>query len=112
MKDYYNLIVDLSMQQLLVDDYADKIKIRKHDRAMNKILKLQEEMMDIECDDVILKLLEHSEERVKLEGVVCCKRKRIYLDKAKEVLEDVINNPKDPTMQYAAEKLFEQIQGL
>ena len=112
MKDYYTLIVDLSMQLLLVGDYDDKTKLRRHDRAMNKILKLQDEMMKVDCDDVILRLLEHPEERVKLKGVVCCKRKKIFLEKAIEELEDVINNPKDPTMQYAAEKLLEQIQSI
>ena len=33
MKDYYDLFVKLSLQQCTESDYADKVKVRRHNAA-------------------------------------------------------------------------------
>ena len=44
MKDYYNLFVELSLQQCAQSDYANKPKVKKHNVASKKLKKLQDEM--------------------------------------------------------------------
>ena len=45
MKDYYNLFVELSLQQCTKNDYVNKLKVKKHNAASKKLNKLQDEMM-------------------------------------------------------------------
>ena len=48
MKDYYNLFVELSLQQCTKNDYGNKQKVKKHNAAYKKLNKLQDEMMNSE----------------------------------------------------------------
>ena len=44
MKDFYNLFVELSLQQCTQSDYANKLKIEKHNAASKDLDKLLHEM--------------------------------------------------------------------
>ena len=48
MKDYYNLFIQLSLQQCLKNDYSDKEKVKKHNKATKKLQLIQKEMKQVD----------------------------------------------------------------
>ena len=56
-KDYYNLFINLCLKTCLEDDYEHKSRVRANNRAMDKLLKLQKEMKEIDCSEILDKLL-------------------------------------------------------
>ena len=72
MKDYYNLFVELSLQQCTKNDYENKLKVKKHNAAYKKLNKLQDEMMKNIGDDALHALLNHEDDRVKVNAASFC----------------------------------------
>ena len=62
MEDYYNLFVELSLQQCTKNDYANKLKVKKHNEASKKLKKLQDEMKQNVSEDVLYLLLYHEDD--------------------------------------------------
>ena len=69
MKDYYSLFVELSLQQCTKIDYADELKVKAHNKASKKLGQLQKEMKQIDCKEILYNLLNHPDDRVKVNAV-------------------------------------------
>ena len=90
MKDYYNEYVKYATRLILNnDDYGNKSKVRAHNRAMRKLLLLKKEMQDIECAEILYKLLKHDDERVKMHAADVCLSMNIYVDSAFHILKEL-----------------------
>ena len=72
MKDYYNLYVELSLQQCTQNDYVNKRKVKARNAASKKLNELQGEMMRNMSDDTLCALLNHEDDRVKVNAVAFC----------------------------------------
>lgn len=101
-KDYYNLFVDLCLKRCLTDDYEDKSKVRQHNRAMNKLLKLQTEMEEIGCSEILDKLLLHDDDRVRLSAGTFGVDFASHREKSIIVINDVAKNSKDKMLSFDA----------
>lgn len=110
MKDYYNLYIQLSLQQCIQSDYSDKEKVKKHNAAAKKIAHLQEEMKEIDCADILDKLLSYEDNRVKLNASSFCLQTNIHREKAMYVLESIVNTSNDETLRFSAQMLLQRIQ--
>ena len=108
MKDYYNLFVQLSLEQCLKDDYTDKAKVRAHNGAMDKMIKLQEEVSQIDCSDLLCTLLSHQDDRVKVNASSMCLKYNICVDVAVATLKNVMEFSDDGTLSFAAEMLLQK----
>ena len=109
MKDYYNLFVQFSLQQCLQNDYADKQKVRVHNIASKKIQKLQKEMSQIDCLDIVNLLLCHNDDRVKINAASLCVQMRILVETASITLKNIISLSNDPTISLAAKMILNQM---
>ncbi len=107
MKDYYDLFVQLSLKQCLKDDYIDKAKVRSHNGAMDKMIKLQEEMSQIDCSDLLCTLLSHPDDRVKVNASSMCLKYNICVDIAVATLENIMEFSDDDTLSFAAQMLLQ-----
>ena len=101
-KDYYTLFVDLCLKRCLTDDYGDKSKVRQHNRAMNKLLKLQKEMEEIGCSEILDKLLLHDDDRVRLSAGAFGVDFASHREKSIIVINDVAKNSKDKMLSFDA----------
>lgn len=90
MKDYYNDFIKFASQLILSnDDYGNKLKVRAHNRAMRKLLLLKKEMKDIDCAEILHKLLYHEDERVKMHAADLCLSMNVYIDSAFYILKEL-----------------------
>ena len=104
MKDYYNLIVELSVQQcFLKEDYADKKKLRQHDKAVIKIIKLRNEMKQCDCDEILRKLLSHEDDRVRYSAGGICLYNDVLINEAEAVLKKLMESSSYPLLRFHAE---------
>ena len=110
MKDYYNLFVELSLQQCTKNDYANKLKVKKHNAASKKLNKLQEEMKQNVSEDILYVLLNHEDDRVKVNAAAFCLQSEILVDQSVRSLEKVINGSADSTICFSAKMVLKKIQ--
>lgn len=102
MKDYYSLFEELALKHCKKYDYIDKKKLRDHNKAIKKLMLLGEEMKQIDCTDVFIRLLVHEDERVRLGAawfgldIGCLTQKSI------DVLREIIEKSEDSTIAFAA----------
>ena len=108
MKDYYNLFVELSLQQCTQKDYADKLKVKKHNASAKKLKKLQDEMMQNVSEDMLLLLLNHEDDRVKINAVSFCLQSSIFVEKSVFTLKKIIDHSQDPTISFSAKILLQK----
>lgn len=87
MKDYYNLFVELSLQQCTKNDYGNKLKVKKHNAAYKKLNKLQDEMMKNIGDDALHTLLNHEDDRVKVNAASFCLNSEVLVEQSILTLE-------------------------
>ena len=87
MKDYYNLFVELSLQQCTKNDYGNKLKVKKHNAAYKKLNKLQDEMMKNIGDDALHALLNHEDDRVKVNAASFCLNSEVLVEQSILTLE-------------------------
>ena len=102
MKDYYNLFVNACLKLCLEDDYGDKSKVRANNRAFDKLHKLQKEMMEFDCSDILDKLLVHEDDRVRLSAGNFGIDFPSYREKSIVVVNDVAKNSKDRMLSFNA----------
>ena len=108
MKDYRNLFIELSLQQCTKDDYTDKLKIKKHNAACKKLKILQEEMRQHIHEDVFLSLLDHEDDRVKINAAAFCLQLGILVEKSILTLKKLIDTPDDSTICFSAKMLLQK----
>ena len=108
MKDYYNSFVDLSLQQCLKTDYVDKQKVKKHNAAYKKLNKLQDEMMKNIGDDALHALLNHEDDRVKVNAASFCLKSEVLVEQSILTLEKIIAGSDDPTICFSAKMLLQK----
>lgn len=102
MKDYYSEFVELCLLQYLKRDYMENKSVRKHNRAVDKLAKLSEEMIVVECTDVLDNLLLHNDERVKKNAALLCLKKNILVEKSLNVLKELDESADDPFVSFGA----------
>lgn len=110
MKDYYNLFVKLSQQQCKKNDYVNKFKVKKHNASLKKLNRLQDEMSQNINNDMLCMLLNHKDDRVKVNAVSFCLKSKILVEKSTIALKKVIDNSDDSTMCFSAKMLLKKYQ--
>ena len=108
MKDYYNSFVDLSLQQCLKTDYVDKQKVKKHNAACYKLKKLKDEMEQHPSEDVLYALLNHEDDRVKVNAASFCLKSEVLVEQSILTLEKIIAGSDDPTICFSAKMLLQK----
>lgn len=108
MKDYYNLFVELSLQQCTKNDYANKLKVKKHNEVSKKLKKLQEEMKQNMSEDVLYLLLNHEDDRVKVNAASFCLQSEILIDQAVLTLKKIIDVSDDSIICFSAKMLLQK----
>ena len=101
-KDYYNLFVNLCLKTCLEDDYGDKSKVRANNRAVNKLLKLQEEMKEMDCSEILDNLLIHDDDRVRIYAGTFGVDYPSHREKSIIVINDVAKNFHDKMLSFDA----------
>ena len=107
MKDYYNLFVELSLQQCTKNDYANKLKVKKHNAAFKKLEKLQDEMKGNVSEEVLYKLLDHEDDRVKLGAASFCLQSEILVSQSVLTLKRIVCVSDDSTFRFSAEMILQ-----
>ena len=108
MTDYYQLFIDLCLQQCTKDDFADPQKIKAHNLAINKLYKLQSEMKKTDCKGMLKMLLSHEDDRVRLKSAAMCWQDNILVDDAILALRQVVDTSEDSTLSFSAEMLLKK----
>ena len=108
MKEYYDLFVELSLQQCYKSDYANKEKVKIHNSASKKLNKLQEEMKNKLSEEMLHKLLTHEDDRVKVNAASFCLQSEVLVEQAVLTLKRVINASDDPTLCFTAKMLLKR----
>ena len=106
MKDYYSLFVELSLQTCTKNDYADKQKVKKNNTAFKKLNKLQDEMKQNVNEEIWCALLDHEDDRVKVNAAAFCLQSKILVEQATFALEKVIDVSDDWSICLSAEMLL------
>ena len=106
MKNYYDLFVDLSLQQCMKADYQNKRKVKSHNAAFKKLQKLQIKMKRRNCIEILDLLLLHEDERVRINAASLCLQIGILVDKAIRVLEQIAKSSEDATLSFSATMLL------
>lgn len=107
MKDFINSFVELSLQQCTKNDYADKLKVKKHNTASKKLKKLQDEMKQSVSEDILHVLLNHEDDRVKVNAASFCLQSEILIDQAVFTLKRIIDVSDDSTICFSAKMLLQ-----
>ena len=107
MKDYYSLFAELSLQQCTKEDYADKTKVMAGNAAHKKLKQLQDEMKQIDSTEVLLALLSHEDDRVKLNAASFCLQTDILVRQSVSVLKKIIKKSDDPTIAFSAKTVLQ-----
>lgn len=109
MKDYYHLFVSLSLQQCTKDDYTNKNKVKLHNLASKKLHKLQNEMQQNVSKEILYMLLNHEDERVRVNAASLCLHKKDFIENSILILEEIINRSDDPTLIFSAKMLLNTV---
>lgn len=107
MKDYYNLFVELSLQQCTKNDYANKSQVKKHNIASKKLKKLQDEMRQNVSEEILYQLLNHEDDRVKINASSFCLQSEKLIDQAVLTLKQIIDTSSDLTISFSARMLLQ-----
>ena len=108
MKDYYNLFLELSLQQCIKNDYTNKLKVKKHNAAAKKLNKMHEEMMQNISDDKLCVLLNHEDDRVKVNAASFCLRSHVLIEQSIFTLKKIIDVSDDSTICFSAKMLLQK----
>ncbi len=108
MKDYYNLFVELSLQQCTKNDYANEQKVKKHNAAAKKLNKLQDEIMKNISNDTLCALLNHEDDRVKVNAASFCLDSKVLVEQSILTLEKIIADSDDSTICFSAKMLLQK----
>lgn len=108
IKDYYNSFVKLSLQQCVENDYANKRKVKKHNAACKKLNELQEKMKQNVGEDTLYMLLNHEDDRVKINAASLCLQSQILATQSVLTLEKIMNTSDDATIRFLAKMLLQK----
>ncbi len=109
MVDYYREFIELSLQQCMHQDYADKSKVKKHNVASKRLQQLKAEMKTIDCIDMLDMLLSHEDDRVKINAAALCIEMSVLTERAASILKAIIEFSKDRTLQFSAKMLLQSV---
>lgn len=109
MKDYYNLFVELSLQQCTKNDYANKLKVKAHNAASKKLRQLQAEMKQNDSEEILCMLLNHKDDRVKVNAASLCLQMNVLVDQAVLTLKKIIDLSDDSTICFSAKMLLQSV---
>ena len=98
----------VSLQQCTENDYANKQKIKKHNAAFKKLKRAQEEMKHNVGEDVMDMLLNHEDDRVKVNAAAFCLQSGILIDQAVITLKKIIDMSDDSTTCFDAKMLLQE----
>lgn len=92
MKEYYAMIVECCMSRCCTfEDLGDKRKRRLHNKAMDRLAKIEREMY-IQSDrssGLVLELLKHSDERVQLFAGAYCIHAQVHAEEGVQILSQI-----------------------
>lgn len=108
MKDYYSLFVELSLQQCAKNDYKDKSKVNAHNIAFTKLERLKRKIREGQNEDILLKLLSHEDNRVKINAASLCLQMNVFLEQSVTVLKKIITDSDDSTICFAAKMILKE----
>lgn len=109
MKDYYNLFVELSLKQCTKNDYANKLKVKAHNEASKKLRLLQSEMKQNDSEEILYMLLNHEDDRVKVNAASCCLQMDVLIEQAVFTLKKIIDVSQDSTICFSAKMLLQSV---
>ena len=105
MKDYYKKFVSCCLRECTdFNELTDIIKRVRHNRAVAANHKLQLELFKLEDKGgpVVLQLLEHKDDRVRLSAAVYCLYAQIHVPLAKEILSEIEKYTQHPMLVFNA----------
>ena len=108
--NYYLMITEISKIQLTQDDYGDKKKVKLSNRAAKTLQGIEKEMRkDLsrdktrgECIDILDRLLDHEDDRVKINAGNFCLQEGVLTGKAWAALKSVADLSEDKTLRFSA----------
>lgn len=103
MKDYYKLFVELSLQQCTKNDYANKLMVKKHNAASKRLDKLQDEMKQNVSEDILCALLNHEDDRVKVNAASFGGQSGILVEQSAFTLKEIISTSDGSATRFSAE---------
>lgn len=98
MVDYYEEFVYYALLTCCKShEYLDKKRIREHNRAMDKLMKIQKKMFAEEghCRELTLHLLNHEDIRVRLGAGAYCLMADVNKEEAVQILQHIKLHDKD-----------------
>ncbi len=98
----YDLYVENCLKLCLMDDYAERKRVKAHNRAMDTLAKLETELTAHEFQQ----LLTHEDERVRLNAAAACLRRKIFCEEAAAVLREIEAHSDDGTLSLAAKMVL------
>lgn len=81
------MFVELSLQQCTKNDYANRLKVRAHNAAAKELRQLQAEMKQNNSEEILCRLLDHKDNRVKVNAASLCLQMNILVDQVVLVLK-------------------------
>ena len=109
MNEYYDLFVELSLQQCTKNDYANKLKVKTHNVASKKLRQLQTKMKKDSSEEMLLMLLNHDDDRVKINAAFCCLQMDVLIEQTVLALKKIIDESNDSTLCFSAKMLLQSI---
>ncbi len=107
MRNYYDEFVNLTTQLCSKEDYSSMKKVRKNNRAMDKLILLKKEMQKSGCQDILLELLHHDHERVRMSAAATCLEWGVHLLEAVSVLRTIMLYSSDSTYRFNAKMILQ-----
>ena len=108
IKFYYNFFLFFFQQNFNKNDYGNKLKVKKHNAAYKKLNKLQDEMMKNIGDDALHALLNHEDDRVKVNAASFCLNSKVLVEQSILTLKKIIAGSDDPTICFSAKMLLQK----
>lgn len=104
MKDYLERFIADCRLLCSGHEYANKKRLKQHNQAMDRLMKLQKEMFaEIDhCSDLAYELLNHSEEKVRLCAGSYCLMARIHQEIAIQTLLAIEHTSQDKMLAACA----------
>ena len=105
MEDIYNEFINLSLQQATEADYANKSDVKKHNEASRKMRLLFKKIKQSGCIPNVELLLNHPDDRVKVNAVALCYELEKFIVEAEQTVRNIIFYSTDKTIIFSAKML-------
>ena len=103
MKKYCQEIIENAQKICLQEDYLIKKRCKEHNKAIERLLEISKELINLDCKEMLLELLNSTDERVKLAAGSICLKLKINVKEAIKTLQLVQEKSKDGTLSFTAE---------